>query len=475
MTRQLIVIAASIFFLASNLSYAATYNNISGTYSGTISITDLDSISPPNTCPDKGNFTGSLTITLVGDDNGNITSGSGQFINDATGIADSFTVLSGFNDNTTFSIFIDVSGGDSGTLSGSFSSTTITNIGGFVDGDPCDTTINSGNLTRTDSGTTVASESTPSSTVTDAVLFNTLIQTTVFGISSHVSSALSTFISSFSPRFGDNSFKLDGSLGVNAGDGVTIPYGIWGNYSYTDFENDLSSTAIDGSSHSFLGGIDFRVWDTTIIGVALGFDNSDIDTGFNGGNQNTDTITIAPYFGTILDDTLSIDFSIGYSNASYDQFRTAGTTRITSTPTADRWFASFNMNAIKFIDNWILSGRVGSVYAKSVIKGYTESNGVVVSDSRSKVGSVSIAGEAAYSFKEWEPFLNIAYQYDYQLQEVVAASGPQPSNDKDDILLATGVRYFEKSGISGNLEYSKRLGRDNFDEDRVSLTLRIDY
>ena len=474
MTRQLITIVASIFFLVSNLSYAATYNNISGTYSGTISITDLDSFSPPNTCPDKGNFTGSLTLNLVGDDHGNITSGSGQFINNSTGITDPFTVLSGFNDNTAFSIIIDVSG-DSGTLGGSFSSTAITNVGGFVDGDPCDTTINSGTLTRTDGGTTVASENTPSSTITDALLFNTLIQSTVTGISSHISAALSSFISSFSPRFGQNRFQLDGSLGVNAGDGVTIPYGIWGNYSFTDFENDLSSTAIDGSSHSFLGGIDFRVWDTAIIGVALGFDNSDIDTGFNDGNQNTDTITIAPYFGAMLDDILSVDFSIGYSNASYDQFRTAGTTRVTSSPTADRWFGSFNLNAIKFIDNWILSGRVGSVYASSVIKGYTESNGITVAKNRSKVSSVSIAGETAYSMKEWEPFLNIAYQYDYQLQEVVAASGPQPTNDKDDILLTTGVRYFEKSGISGNLEYSKRLGRDNFDEDRVSLTLRIDY
>ena len=471
MLRLFVLIVSLMFFSLPKLAFAT---NISGTYTGTINFTDFDA--SPGLCPtDNVTATGSLTITLIGDDAGNISGGSGFFINNFTAETDSISVSIGSNTDTTFS-FVFTSDGDLGGLDGTFNenSITVANTSG-VTGASCITTINSGFLTRTDGGTTVASENTPSSTVTDAVLFNTLIQTTVFGISSHVSSALSTFISSFSPRFGNNSFKLDGSLGVNAGDGVTIPYGIWGNYSYTDFENDLSSTAIDGSSHSFLGGIDFRVWEKTIIGVALGFDKSDIDTGFNGGNQNTDTITIAPYFGTILDDTFSIDFSIGYSNASYDQFRTAGTTRITSSPTADRWFGSFNMNAIKFIDNWILSGRVGSVYAKSVIKGYTESNGVVVSDNRSKVGSVSIAGEAAYSMKEWEPFLNIAYQYDYRLEEIVAASGPQPSNDQDDILLATGVRYFEKSGISGNLEYSKRLGRDNFDEDRISLTLRIDY
>jgi len=473
MLRLFLLIISLISFSLPKLAFA-NYNNISGTYTGIINFTDFDA--SPSSCSTDGiTATGSLTITLIGDDSGNITGGSGFFINNLTAETDSISVSGGINTNTTFSLAF-ITEGDVGGLDGTFdeNSITLANTSG-VAGIDCITTINSGFLTRTDGSATVSSENTPSSSVTDAILFNTLIQTTVFGISSHVSSALSSFISSFSPRFGQNGFQLNGSLGVNAGDEVTVPYGIWGNYSFTDFENDLSSTAIDGSSHSFLGGIDFRIWDTTIIGVALGFDNSDIDTGFNGGNQNTDTITIAPYFGAILDNTLSVDFSIGYSNVSYDQFRTAGPTRITSTPTADRWFGSFNLNAIKFIDNWILSGRVGSVYASSVIKGYTESNGITVSENRTKVGSLNIGGEASYVIKAWEPFLSLAYQYDFQLQEITAATGPQPTNDKDDILLTTGVRYFEKSGISGNLEYSKRFDRDNFSEDRISLTVRIDY
>lgn len=474
MSRLIIFLVFSSILLMPKISLA-TYNDISGSYSGTININDLDSVSSSTTCPTKGPASGTLTLTLVGNDTGVITGGSGEFVNSSHGNTDSFIVIGGGNDNHNFSISIDV-GGDPGTLSGTFTENSITILGGFVDANDCDTVILNGDLDRTTVNEPgVTSEETPSSTVTDAVLFNTLVQTTVTGISNHISAALSNFISSFSPRFGNNSFKLDGSLGVNAGDGVTIPYGIWGNYSFTDFENDLSSTAIDGSSHSFLGGVDFRIWEKTVVGVAFGFDKSDIDTGFNSGNQNTDTITIAPYFGTVLDDTLSFDFSIGYSNVSYDQFRTAGITQVTSAPTADRWFGSFNMNAIKFVDNWILSGRVGSVYAKSTIKGYTESNGSTVATSRTKVSSVSIGGEAAYILKNWEPFVNVAYQYDYQLKEVVVATGPQPSNDKDDVLFATGVRYFQESGITGNLEYSKRLGRDNFDEDRISLTLRIDY
>jgi len=57
----------------------------------------------------------------------------------------------------------------------------------------------------------------------------------------------------------------------------------------------------------------------------------------------------------------------------------------------------------------------------------------------------------------------------------VVGGGAQPSNDRDDVLLTAGMRYFGKNGISGNLEYSKRFDRDDFDEDRISVTVRVDF
>jgi autotransporter-like protein len=447
----------------------ANYTNISGTYSGTI---NFDDVEPPGggiTCPSPGNFSGTLTITLIGDDQGNITGGSGQF---NSGSPDPVSNISGTNDNTNFG-FTFTASGDPGTLGGTFTANTLTiNSGNVNSPTDCDSINISGTLTK--SGSTVASKNTPSSSVTDAILFNTQLQGFMSGLSSHIGAALSGFFS-FSPTFGDNHFGIGGMTGLNAGDGTQIPYGVWGNYSYTSYENDLSTTAFEGVSHSFLGGIDFGLWETAILGVAVGFDNSDIDTTFNGGNQNTNSFTIAPYFGGLLNDTLSVDFNIGYTNVQYDQFRTATNTIINSAPRADRWFGAFNLNAIKFVDKWALGARVGTLYATSVIDGYTESNGTVVSEARSKVGSASIAGDVAYSYKEFEPFLSLSYQYDFSLQNISAATDPQPANDKDDILLSVGVRYFEKSGITGNLEYSKRFLREDFNEDRISLTIRADF
>lgn len=448
----------------------ATYPDISGTYSGSISGIDTSCVNPA----DDGPFSGSLSLSIIADTMGNISGGSGVFVNSATGEVDNLTITGGgFLDADTFDLNFTISGGGTGNLQFDLSGSTITVATGSVS-DDCISVINSGSLTNTNGRTLVSSE-TPSSNVTEAILFNTQIQNSVTGISKRVTGALSALRNFITPRFSDNQFKMEGAMGLNAGDGIEVPYGVWGNYSYTNYENDLSSTAFDGSTHGFLGGIDFQVWDRTVIGVAFGYDKGDVDTAFNNGNQDTDTVTIAPYFGAILSDILSVDFNIGYSYVDYDQYRTTGGTRVSSTPSADRWFSAFNLNAITFIDHWVLGGRVGMLYASSVIDSYTESNNIIVAESRTKVGTISIAGDVAYSFNEWEPFLNMAYQYDYQLQEIVATTGPQPSNDNNDILLTTGVRYFEKSGLSGNLEYSKRLLRDDYDEDRISLTIRIDY
>jgi hypothetical protein len=275
-----------------------------------------------------------------------------------------------------------------------------------------------------------------------------------------------------------NGLAFEGGIsGLNAGDGV-ISYGAWLSYSYSDFDNDLSSTAYDGDRHTVLGGVDFAPWENTVIGVAVGYEDSDIDTAFNLGNQETDGYTIAPYFGALLTDTWSVNFSFGYSSIDYDQFRTDPTTgtRITSSPDGDRWFGMFNLNGMTTYGNWLLGGRVGRLWAKNEIDAFTESNTTAVADFRSKLGTWNIGGDAAYSFGAFEPFVSATYEYDYSMTEIAVATGPQPDNDRDDVLFAAGVRYFGgNNGISGNLDWTRRLGRSNYDEDMFTLSIRVDF
>ncbi len=469
-----LIVACTMIFLSSSPTWATSNEDFLGTYVGTDNVTLFGSCA-------GGPFTGAYASTISGL-NGNTVTLSGTSNATSDGSTVSFTGTDSISGNTLTGISggLQDSAGNVGaftSFSATLSGTTLTfnSTGDFGGG--CTFSTN-GSATLVSGDTVIVPEVTSSSTVTEAVLFNTQVQGTVSDVSSHISGALSGIGFTGGPRVSDNGFKIGGTTGLNAGDGSAIPYGVWGSYSYSDYENDLSSTAFDGSSHSFLGGIDFSFWGNTVVGVALGYDVGDIDTTFNRGQQDTDTYTIAPYFGALLSDNLSVDFALGYSKVDYDQFRLApggSTTQITSSPNADRWFGALNLNGITFYDNWIIGGRVGASFATSNIDRYTESNGIIVDDSRTKLGSVSIASDVAYSWDNYEPFINLSYQYDFQLKEITAATGPAISNDNDDILMTTGVRYFNKNGISGNIEYSKRFLREDFDEDRISLTIRADF
>lgn len=452
----------------------ATYEDITGFWSGNVSGTRMDFVSTPPFCADPGPFSATVSLEFSNQSGGTF-SVSFSGVDNTTGTffaAGNGTFLSA----TTLSFAVSSADGESITFTATLNENNLSL--NFMGSDPvsnCDSSGN-GSVTRISGDLVVNPAVTPGSTVTDAILFTTQIQGTISGISGHIASFLSgAFFGG--PSFTDNQFKLKGATGLNAGDGASIPYGVWGNYAYTDFENDLSSTAFDGSSHSFLGGVDFAISENSVIGIAIGYDNGDIDTTFNSGNQESETFTIAPYFGALLTDSMSVDFNIGYSRVDYDQFRVApgSTTRITSTPDSDRWFGAFNLNGFAYHDNWILGARVGALFASNVLEAYTESNGTAIAESRTKLGSASIAGDIAYSYKNYEPFVNLSYQYDFSLTEISVATGPQPTNDANDLLMTTGVRYFNNNGISGNIEYSKRFLRDNFDEDRISLTIRADF
>ena len=479
--------------VASPLVYA-TLPDITGTYSGTVIDTEsscffdpLGANTPQSSDPPES-VSMTLTITSFNTTTGAF-SGTGTIGPFSDGESDSIT-FNGFVDGTGTVFSSSFTATESGTgdqIVGDFDMSVIANGQFVVDASGQDVIPNSfntqcqidatGTLTLISGGNVITPAITPSSTVTEAILFNTQIQSQVSDISKHITGALGGRRFFGGPRVSDNQFKIEGATGLSAGDGSTIPYGIWGSYSYSDYDNDLSSTAFDGNSHSFLGGLDFAFWENTVLGVAFGYDNGDIDTTFNLGHQDTDSYTIAPYFGALLTDTLSLDFNVGYSRVDYDQFRTlpGTTTRVSSSPDADRWFGALNLNGVAYYDNWILGARVGALWAKSVIDSYTESNGTVVAKSRNKVGEGSIAGDVAYSYKNFEPFLNVSYQYDFELTKISVTTGPQPSNDRDDILMTAGVRYYDNNGISGNLEYTKRFDRDDFDEDRISITVRVDF
>lgn len=465
-TRHSLFLLSLLVLPYSTLANAAV--DATGTFSGSITHSATACASGYSD-PTK---TESATMTFT--QSGASFSGSGS-VGDST-----FTSLSG-SISATGSItgasftMTDSSGpGGSGNFSGSLSGETVTISGTWTDtGYPttnCTGTF-SGSLTR---GGAIVSASSPSSTATAPMLLSTQINAVTTAIGTRIGDALRGVATG--PRKIASGFMWEGQSGLNAGDGITS-YGVWGSYSYSDFKNNLSSTALKGDRHNLLAGVDISPWESTVLGVAVGYDRSDVDTAFNQGNQISTGRTIAVYAGRVLDKTWSIDASGGYSDVSDSQFRIApaSTVRVSSSPSGNRLFANMNLNATTHWQNWVFGARTGLLYARSLQKSFTESNGTAISQTITKLGQFSIGGDAAYSFGKFEPFVKLMYQNDYSMQKLQTASGPQPSNDNDDFMFGLGLRYFGSKGLTGNLEFNKRLGRTNFSENTLTATMRMDF
>ena len=332
----------------------------------------------------------------------------------------------------------------------------------------------SGGFTFAGSNVIGNSETTPSNTLTtNAQTLATVVATYNSFLNARIQAALQGILTTGVRRSGPG-FMIETPNGLSAGD-TFKNIGVWASYSHTEYENDFFRTKFDGDTDTIFLGADFAPAENAVLGVAIGYENTRTDTDFNLGRASADGYTIAPYFGMTLDDTWSMDISGGFSSIDTDQYRTAAGTRITSDVDTSRWFISANINGFSEIDNWRLTGRGGFMYAVSTDDSFAESNGTSIAKRKTKIGQLSVSGEAAYALEEFEPFIGATFNQDVTKTKTIFATGTQPSDDENDLLLSLGFRYFGDDGLSVTGQYDTRVGRDDYDEDTLSFNLRWDY
>lgn len=280
------------------------------------------------------------------------------------------------------------------------------------------------------------------------------------------------------PNVGSN--NNNNVAGRSAGD-TFANWSPWLSYARTSSENNLSSTAYDGTQDSFLLGADYTFSERLVAGLAVGYENNEVTTAFNGGSLDNKGYTFAPYIAYLLTDTISIDGTVGYSNLSIDQTRInfgGGGNVILADTDADRWFVASNLNTFHRYRDLSLLGRVGIIYSEDDQDGYAErgAGGQAVASNKSEFGQLQIGGEVAYSVHAIEPFASVYYEYDYESETPqVAAGQAAPSRDDDDFRISAGFRYFGNSGFTGALEYSGIAGREDYDSHSISLIGRMQF
>jgi len=291
---------------------------------------------------------------------------------------------------------------------------------------------------------------------------------------------------------GDTTVFFGSSLlsGIAAGDGFNN-WGLWGSFSYSNFSADIPIASLvqpiasyDADQNNFFMGADTLIKERIVLGLTIGYENTDIDTAYNGGNSDTDGYTIAPYAAYLINDVLSVDVVGGYTSLNTDTDRidtqTGGT--IIGEFDADRWFVATNINANISRGQWLFGGRIGYLYTEEDQDAYIETGGPdfrSVDDRHIDLSQASFSLDAAYMLNQFEPYTRIVYVNDFGRDNGTDAGGlpgsvgaTQPDDD-DEFQFGLGFRYFGEI-ISATFEWSHVLDRDTFDGDTVMFTLRAD-
>ena len=200
------------------------------------------------------------------------------------------------------------------------------------------------------------------------------------------------------------------------------------------------------------------------------------------------------YGALLINDVFSIDGGLGYGSAETDEDRIdTGSNRAGggATPGAaiqgnydsDRAFGTINLNAVKAYGAWIVGARLGALHVVESQDGYSETGGT----GRRTIGSRHVdltqayaSLDVGYSLNAFEPYALVGYRNDLSRDDGSSAGGlpvgirTQP-NDDDDWQGGLGLRYFGTNGVTGSVEWLRTFGREKFDEDNVSLTVRVPF
>jgi len=333
-------------------------------------------------------------------------------------------------------------------------------------------------------------EQVPSEVITTATTLETLVQpiastirAQLFSIQrlkrvQRVSQSGPVLVASADRRGGFEYVAASEAPGTGAGGGGSES--LWISTAANSLENDFSRTAFHGASHSLLAGFDLTRAERYVIGVSVGHEASNFSTTFNTGDEKTRGFSVNPYFAYLLSDAWSVDLVAGYGKYDTRQSRTVGTGLLTTATMSSefpstRSFGSTNLTYLTALGDWKLSGALGYTATRREQDAYLEIGplGATVAVSKQTVKQASLLGEAAYGRGASETYLSLLYEDTRDPVKVQFATGEQPANDPDSVLLSAGWRYFGK-GLTANFAFSKRVAQEQVNEYGFSMMLRVD-
>lgn len=280
--------------------------------------------------------------------------------------------------------------------------------------------------------------------------------------------------------------RISGLLGEDPGGG----WATWASYGESRYGGRSAALPSEAKLHSLKLGVDRLIGGRYSLGAALVLDRLDVKTRFNGGGEDGEATTLAPYLAILVSDAVSVDLNAGYgvvreSQNRIDPTSLAGTPGILrSSFDGRRRFWSVSVNGMRDIGNWTIGGRAGYLDSREDQDGYAETGGpsaLAVGARTIKLQQLLFGADAAYRLpRNLEIYSSGLLRRDSGrdggggggLPAAVLGTGPVDRTQWDWTL---GLRYFGPRGLTLAAEWIKTSGRDFFHHRAVNLLARMEF
>lgn len=256
---------------------------------------------------------------------------------------------------------------------------------------------------------------------------------------------------------------------------------LWMNVGNAWVSNDQTGVDYSGTIMTVLVGVDHQFSDSTLAGVAFGYERPDITTDFNNGTFEGNNFSVSPYASYIFNDIFSVNGSIGYAEVDYD------TSRLNNTVTGDisghRFFTSVNANAVFQVEGWNLENSLGYMYLYEVQDAHSETGpgAATIGETQVRLGQWRLSTQAGYPMEmEWGslmPYGLVRLEYDssHTPAGVADAFGTPVANDRFGATFGLGAQAVVGDDTYLSIEGTTTQFRQHLDVYGLTGTLRIKF
>ena len=266
-----------------------------------------------------------------------------------------------------------------------------------------------------------------------------------------------------------------------------------------DSDGSDEEVGFDFDFYAVTAGVDYRVTETGVIGVALNYANNESDFDFNGGEMDTDSYGITLYGTASITEQIWIEASAGYSRNDFDMSRNINYANINRTATGDtdgdEWSGTLGVGYDWYVDALSITPTAKLAILRSQVDGFAESGAqglnltVEDQDIDSLTGQIGVEVSYAIStdFGVLVPGARAAWvhEFDDDSRVITLRYTADPANTALTVITDNPDRNYVDAGLSlvavlpgGNslyLDYATILAHDSATSHALTAGFRVEF